>query len=1190
MTRAEPRMTSEESRMTREEPRMTREEPRMTREESRMTREEPRMFCQESRMTCQTREYTTEFTKFLTVTRMEKLNLCMQLWKCDNIETAEQRRFLEELETLINTKFEQLTAKINLTQLKQQLCLIDNLNMYSPRQNFEETRIMQSLKDIIQQQIKYQVEDMQKIESERSMRMTKTCTDSHKELNKNCESNMTRYFYTIDLTTFEEAYLAAHQIQGKYITPASVYIYLVWKSLAKLHGFENVEKMPVQFYNMKFLQQIALNKTDSIRICVEFNKLTGLFQVLESEKVICTGCVEPLTKLAQLKKHLNVMVEKVPETEMISQNEIYQCLMQRGYELKNEFQPIVKANVDGTYGELAWNGKWIAFIDGMIQMNLYNQREKCQGVVLPTLIKSIKIEPTMMEFETRRCDNTMLTQNWLEEEYQYIMNGKVTQPREENSKQQWYMKVQRCQQEYISAIERFLREETLTVSQRKTLEDLLTLIRTYFNKSTIFTTGQVTPIYTVEQLQKQLETVRLMTEMRSQNLESSTFMTEMRQIIKEQLEYLKVKEMAQEQKRTEMNSLAQMLRKMMDIMRTLTQSQCRLTNELNNLVDLERLIQEHLCMHMQQSPVEFHHQQWLNTLERHEMMLNKCIPMINTQELMSIHQYLCKLVQEQLNYEQEYIQERKQMHALINQKLNMNFNLVQKLMTISNMEEQQYQYNNESPIIKKLYLEKLDQLIQEMYEENMLAQAIQESMQETFMVKRTKLNEFLNELVKMKMCESVRPCMFSENMYSERTEMRCFFERMVRELNEFIQETSMMNTLPIYCNGLTKTTVCGGVELNGLCFAPVMTATPIMTIRQTPLMFTEEPKVTKNELTEMDLLNLIEAMHSMESLKEQSQPISLSAKITTKVTFSPLQAYINSNIDEAERQLIQETLSGMPKKYNYLMPQKCIEPLNNVELYQLDKQTPVFIIHPIEGHTNSLKNLAKYIKSPVYGIQFTKEAMQCETIQELAQFYWSKIQAVFGETKAHICGDAFGAFVAMEMAALRPTACVSLTVLDENNMNLKTNYCSESDALYKFTVQYLPTINRMEFIQELNRYSTLEQRVRYVVDRLMSKSQFNFEQLDLENAARAYVTKYIMYNRYHPIQALRMPEIYQIRCGSKHSQALLSITSPIQEVLEQIFSGRMNTQYVDCDYRSFLEGMNGYQVATIMNENLMKYF
>jgi len=367
-----------------------------------------------------------------------------------------------------------------------------------------------------------------------------------------------------------------------------------------------------------------------------------------------------------------------------------------------------------------------------------------------------------------------------------------------------------------------------------------------------------------------------------------------------------------------------------------------------------------------------------------------------------------------------------------------------------------------------------------------------------------------------------------------------------------------------------------------------MTVNPIMTIRQTPMIYAEE-KINKNELIEMDVWNLIEALHSLESMKEQSQPISMSAKITTKVTFSPLQAYINSNIDEAERQMIQETMSSMSKRCNYLMPQKCIEALNNVELFDLQKQTPVVIIHPIEGHTNTLKTLAKYIKSPVYGIQFTKEAMQCETIQELAQWYWSKIQAEFGETKVHICGDAFGAIVAMEMAASRPILCVSLTILDENNMNMTTNYCSESDALYRFAVQYLPTINRFEFIQELSRFCSLEQRVRYVVERLMNKSQFMFEQYDLETATRAYVCKYMLFNKYQPLKSLRLPEIYQIRCGSRQ-QALLSITSPIQEVLESIYSGKLDTQYVDCDYRSFLEGMNGYQVATIINENLMKHF
>ena len=100
-------------------------------------------------------------------------------------------------------------------------------------------------------------------------------------------------------------------------------------------------------------------------------------------------------------------MERCRNVETINQREIYQCLQQRGYDLEGEFQPIVKANTEGTWGELTWSGKWIAFLDGMIQMSLL--AKKNEGSCLPTLIKMLVIDPTMIGKEP--CVNTPVMDN-----------------------------------------------------------------------------------------------------------------------------------------------------------------------------------------------------------------------------------------------------------------------------------------------------------------------------------------------------------------------------------------------------------------------------------------------------------------------------------------------------------------------------------------------------------------------------------------------------------------------------------------------------------------------------------------------------------------------------------------------------------------------------------------------------------
>lgn len=131
-------------------------------------------------------------------------------------------------------------------------------------------------------------------------------------------------------------------------------------------------------------------------------------------------------------------------------------------------------------------------------------------------------------------------------------------------------------------------------------------------------------------------------------------------------------------------------------------------------------------------------------------------------------------------------------------------------------------------------------------------------------------------------------------------------------------------------------------------------------------------------------------------------------------------------------------------------------------------------------------------------------------------------------------------------------------------------------------------MNETEFYHQLTSLHSLNQRVRYVVRELMNRSQFTFEPIDLEYAARAFVTKYIMMMQYTPVQELRMPTVYLIKSGLQ--QSLVQIRTQLENFLEHYFSGRLYTEFVDCDFRSFLEGHNGYLVASILNENYLRHF
>ncbi len=259
---------------------------------------------------------------------------------------------------------------------------------------------------------------------------------------------------------------------------------------------------------------------------------------------------------------------------------------------------------------------------------------------------------------------------------------------------------------------------------------------------------------------------------------------------------------------------------------------------------------------------------------------------------------MVKLCKDQLQQETDYQTETRQMYGFVSQKLATNFNLVQKLITLSaNIADEQ----EEESTLKRMYLEKLEQLVQEMYDQTMLTQAIQESLQETYKARCVQLREYLATLEKM------------TGRQQEQTEVTFSpVQKQVRQMREaltgFYQEARQLEkfceaeTVPVYCNAQTRSIYSRGVEITGLYMAPVVTVAPVREQQEQRFaeLFSEETSRT-NEMIEMDLLSLIEAMHSLESLREtaetlretaqsikiqeqkQQQPIQVSAKFTTKV-------------------------------------------------------------------------------------------------------------------------------------------------------------------------------------------------------------------------------------------------------------------------------------------------------------------
>jgi len=297
---------------------------------------------------------------------------------------------------------------------------------------------------------------------------------------------------------------------------------------------------------------------------------------------------------------------------------------------------------------------------------------------------------------------------------------------------------------------------------------------------------------------------------------------------------------------------------------------------------------------------------------------------------------------------------------------------------------------------------------------------------------------------------------------------------------------------------------------------------------------------------------------------------------------------------------LTECPTVVPKVFNYTMPTRCVERLNTIEC--TPNTVPLVVIHPIEGHCDMLRTWAKQIQCPVFCVQFTQEAMQYETIEQLGEFYWTQImREICTPTwttvpRFHLCGLSFGAQIAYEMATRRCNSVASLTFLDGSHCYFNNLVCNlkqrwnvekmheiECEILYTFLQQHLPTVVYREIMQELVRCPTLEQRVFWVARKMLTECQTPFTKVELEMVLRSFVCKMMMAIRYQPRQTLKfLKEICLIK----------SLTCPTnvygQDMgLCQVFGGKLNLHVMDCEQPCMFESTYGMRLANIFNSYLM---
>ncbi|CAH0584002.1 unnamed protein product [Chrysodeixis includens] len=195
-----------------------------------------------------------------------------------------------------------------------------------------------------------------------------------------------------DVSRNDDSFITGHNIDGRVLFPATGYLTLVWRTMAKLHN-RKPEETPIVMENIQFRRATIVSRDTPVRFLINVLDGTGEFDVCEGGAVVVTGHVRLADDPAA--ERLRDLDDTRPKQEEgllpLNTDDIYKELRLRGYNYSGIFRGIRTSDPRGTVGELAWDDNWISFMDTMLQFGIIGVDTR--ELYLPTRLQRALIDP-----------------------------------------------------------------------------------------------------------------------------------------------------------------------------------------------------------------------------------------------------------------------------------------------------------------------------------------------------------------------------------------------------------------------------------------------------------------------------------------------------------------------------------------------------------------------------------------------------------------------------------------------------------------------------------------------------------------------------------------------------------------------------------------------------------------------------
>ncbi|NWX54169.1 FAS synthase, partial [Promerops cafer] len=197
--------------------------------------------------------------------------------------------------------------------------------------------------------------------------------------------------YNIDVSPESpDHYLTGHCIDGRVLYPATGYLVLAWRTLARSLGVA-MEEMAVTFEDVTIHQATIIPKKGSVQLEVRLMPVSRCFEVSGNGNLAVSENTAQKNSRNQ-PDGSRTQVDRSSKPGLLKED-IYQELHLRGYNYGPTFQGVLECNSEGSAGKVLWNGNWVTFLDTLLHMLILP--EAGRSLRLPTRIRSVSIDPVL---------------------------------------------------------------------------------------------------------------------------------------------------------------------------------------------------------------------------------------------------------------------------------------------------------------------------------------------------------------------------------------------------------------------------------------------------------------------------------------------------------------------------------------------------------------------------------------------------------------------------------------------------------------------------------------------------------------------------------------------------------------------------------------------------------------------------